>query len=56
MVLAGYADVVKPEPMAREHPFGEAEHIVWSVPPQAAAALVDRPADWTDLDARRREE
>ncbi len=56
MVLAGYLDFDKPDPMVRERPFGEAEHVVWSVPPQAAAGLVDRPEPWTDLDARPREE
>jgi len=69
MVLAGYADLTKPEPMIRERPYGEAEHVVWSVPPQAAAGLLDRAQDWVagfaegetaqapdDLDARPREE
>ena len=57
MVLAGFADdVAAPEPMVRERPYGEAEHVAWSVPPQAAAGLVDRPGDWTDLDAGSSEE
>jgi len=49
MVLAGFADHEKPDPMFRERPFvGEAEHVVWSVPPQAAAGLIDRANDWVD--------
>ena len=58
MVLAGFADFDTPALLFKEHPFGEAEHVVWSVPPQAAAGLVDRPGDWAalDLDARPREE
>jgi hypothetical protein len=52
MVLMGFADVTSPELMIRERPYGEAEHVVWSVPPQAAAGLVDRPADWAGLDAK----
>jgi hypothetical protein len=50
MVLAGFADFAGPDPMFRERPFtGEAEHVVWSVPPQAAAGLVDRADEWRDL-------
>ena len=57
MVLAGFADdVATLEPMVRERPYGEAEHVVWSVPPQAAAGLADRPGEWADLDARAGEE
>jgi hypothetical protein len=49
MVLAGFADFSSPDPMFRERPVsGDAEHIAWSVPPQAAAGLVDRPGDWRD--------
>jgi hypothetical protein len=56
MVLAGFADLDVPALMIPERPAGEADHVVWSVPPQAAAGLVDRPNDWADLDARPREE
>jgi hypothetical protein len=57
MVLAGYADVELSLGMIRERPFNEAEHVVWSVPPQAAAGLVDRPGDWADLgDVEQRDE
>ncbi len=49
MVLAGFADFDTPHPMVRERPLGEADHVVWSVPPQAAAGLVDRAADWADF-------
>jgi hypothetical protein len=45
MVLAGFADVTSPI-LVREHPYGEAEHVVWSVPPEAAAGLKDTPTDW----------
>jgi hypothetical protein len=51
MVLAGFADFDKPAPTIRERPIGEADHVAWSVPPQAAAALVDRASDWTELGA-----
>jgi hypothetical protein len=50
MVLAGFADLESPYGMVRERPYGEAEHVVWSVPPQAAAGLVDRPSQWADFD------
>ncbi len=50
MVLAGFADLESPYGMVRERPYGEAEHVVWSVPPQAAAGLVDRRAEWADFD------
>ena len=47
MVLAGFADFAAPDVQLRERPFsGEAEHVVWSVPPQAAAGLVDRADEW----------
>jgi hypothetical protein len=50
MVLAGFADFAGPDPTFRERPFtGEAEHVAWSVPPQAAAGLVDRADEWRDL-------
>jgi hypothetical protein len=50
MVLLGFADVTVPDPMFRERAFsGEAEHIVWSVPPQAAAGLIDRADEWRSL-------
>ena len=55
MVLAGYADVDAPVLMIPERPYGEAEHVVWSVPPQAAAGLVDRAddRDWANLSTTR---
>jgi hypothetical protein len=56
MVLAGFADVVGPFETVRERPCSEADHVVWSVPPQAAAGLVDRPADWAFLDDPRSDE
>ncbi len=49
MVLAGFADHEKPSAELRERPFGEADHVAWSVPPQAVAGLVDRATDWVDL-------
>jgi hypothetical protein len=57
MVLAGFADLESPHGMVRERAYGEADHVVWSVPPQAAAGLVDRPAQWADFDdAKSRDE
>jgi hypothetical protein len=57
MVLMGFADLDVPPGMVRERPFGEAEHIAWSVPPQAAAGLVDRPGEWpSDADVKPRDE
>jgi hypothetical protein len=57
MVLAGFADEVAPLVMVRERPYGEADHVVWSVPPEAAAGLVDRAADWgATLDDSKRAE
>ena len=53
MVLAGFADLDTPPPSVREK--RDQDHVAWSVPPQAAAALADRVAEW-DLDARPREE
>jgi hypothetical protein len=49
MVLAGFADVELQCAMVRERPYGEADHVVWSVPPEAAAGLVDRGSDWADF-------
>ena len=49
MVLAGFADVELQYTMVRERPYGEAEHVVWSVPPEAAAGLVDRSSEWADF-------
>ncbi len=50
MVLAGFADFAAPDPILRERPFtGEPEHVVWSVPPQAAAGLVDRADEWRQM-------
>ena len=50
MVLLGFADFVRPDPMFRERQFaGEDEHVVWSVPPQAAAGLIDRADEWRVL-------
>jgi hypothetical protein len=50
MVLLGFADVAVPDPIFRERAFsGEAEHVVWSVPPQAAAGLIDRADEWRSL-------
>ena len=50
MVLTGFADHEKRDLEFRERPFvGEAEHVVWSVPPQAAAGLIDRASDWADV-------
>ena len=52
MVLLGFADVAVPDPLFNERAFsGEAEHVVWSVPPQAAAGLIDR-RDAHELDVR----
>jgi hypothetical protein len=42
MVLMGFADFDVPPTMIRERPYGEAEHVVWSVPPLAVAGLRDR--------------
>ena len=56
MVLLGFADVEPPVLTLPERPYGEAEHVVWSVPPQAAAGLSDRPDDWAALDDRARRE
>lgn len=57
MVLIGFADHVKPDPLFRERAFsGEPEHVVWSVPPQAAAGLIDRASEWHGLDSKPREE
>jgi len=53
MVLAGFADLDTPPSMTPQRPIGEAEHIVWSVPPEAVAGLADRASD---LDAPTREE
>ena len=50
MVLLGFADFTGPDPILCERGFvGEAEHVVWSVPPQAAAGLVDRADEWRDM-------
>ena len=50
MVLAGFADFAAPDPTLRERLYsGEAEHVVWSVPPQAAAGLVDRADEWRQM-------
>ncbi|HEX4517801.1 MAG TPA: hypothetical protein VH054_29875 [Polyangiaceae bacterium] len=50
MVLLGFADFAGPDPSFFERAFtGEAEHVVWSVPPQAAAALVDRADEWREM-------
>jgi hypothetical protein len=49
MVLLGFADDDTRDPLFRERPFlNEAEHVVWSVPPQAAAGLIDRASDWIE--------
>jgi hypothetical protein len=50
MVLAGFADFAAPDLLLRERYFsGEAEHVAWSVPPQAAAGLVDRADEWREM-------
>jgi len=50
MVLLGFADFAGPDVSFLERPVsGEAEHVVWSVPPQAAAGLVDRADEWRDM-------
>jgi len=49
MVLTGFADLEAFVAMVRERPFGEADHVALSVPPQAAAGLVDRPNEWGDF-------
>jgi hypothetical protein len=46
MVLIGFADYDRPDPLLHDHYRGEPEHVVWSVPPQAAAALADRADEW----------
>jgi hypothetical protein len=46
MVLTGFADADRPDPLAHDLYKGEEEHVVWSVPPQAAAGLTDRVSDW----------
>jgi len=57
MVLLGFADVAVPDPLFNERAFsGEAEHVVWSVPPQAAAGLVDRADEWRDMSDTPRDE
>jgi hypothetical protein len=50
MVLLGFSDFASPDPTLRERAItGDAEHVVWSVPPQAAAGLVDRADEWREL-------
>jgi hypothetical protein len=50
MVLLGFLDFAGPDPLIRERAFsGEAEHVVWSVPPLAAAGLSDRADEWREL-------
>ena len=57
MVLLGFADFAQPDPTFRERAFvGEAEHVVWSVPPPAAAGLIDRADEWRDLSDTPRDE
>jgi len=57
MVLAGFADFTAPDLTLRERPFsGDEEHVAWSVPPQAAAGLVDRADEWRDLSDTPRDE
>ena len=48
MVLLGFADYERPDPLLRDRYRGEDEHVVWSVPPQAAAALADDRDVWRD--------
>jgi len=57
MVLLGFADFTVPDPMFRERGFsGEPEHVVWSVPPQAAAGLSDRADEWLRMSDTPRDE
>lgn len=51
MVLTGFADYDRPDPLLHDQYRGEAEHVVWSVPPQAAAALGDDADAWKDVAA-----
>jgi hypothetical protein len=48
MVLTGFADYDRPDPLLHDQYRGEADHVVWSVPPQAAAALADDARAWAD--------
>jgi len=48
MVLTGFADYDRPDPLLRDQYRGEPDHIVWSVPPQAAAALTDDADAWKE--------
>ena len=48
MVLLGFADYDRPDPLLHDRYRGEDQHVVWSVPPQAAAGLADDGDAWSD--------
>ncbi len=48
MVLLGFADYDRPDPLRHDGYRGEEQHVVWSVPPQAAAGLADDGDAWRE--------